>query len=69
MLIAEIVSLVMSIGFFIASVSLFLIEGLLNLKWRNYNLVYKIGISCGILSLIMFAISTIILFILIYLKL
>ena len=60
MLIVEIVSLVISIGFFIASVSLFLIEGLLNLKWRNYNLVYKIGISCAILSLIMFAISIII---------
>ena len=58
--------LIAAIVFFVVSVSLHFIAGRFDFKWRTYDRISKAGSFCMAISIIMFAISTIIL---IYLKL
>lgn len=60
------ITLIAAIVFFILCVSLHFIAGCFDFKWRTYERVSKAGSFCMAISIIMFAISTIIL---IYLKL
>lgn len=62
------ITLIAAIVFFILCVSLHFIAGCFNFKWRTYERVSKAGGFCAAISLILFAISTIIL-ILIHTKL